>query len=153
MIGFGAYTTEYIQKDEFIQEYVGELISQEEAERRGSVYDKKNRSYLFNLNTESVIDAARKGKKARFFNHSTKPNCYIRMMFVKGTQHIGIYAAQNIEAHSELFYNYFYDKEVVHENMHKRRIIVDWMKDANMAGKISKQKGKKVHQPLPYLLK
>ena len=37
-------------KGDLVAEYTGELVSQEEADRRGTIYDAVNKSYLFNLN-------------------------------------------------------------------------------------------------------
>jgi histone-lysine N-methyltransferase EZH2 len=128
--GFGLYTKHSLRKGDYVIEYVGEQISQEEAERRGVVYDKMNMSYLFNLSSDLVIDATRKGNKSRYMNHSSEPNMEPKMIFVNGDMRIGFFAKTDIDAQSELFFDYRYDDKLDNELIYKpdHSINFDWMK-------------------------
>jgi hypothetical protein len=54
--GWGLFTKYALKKDDYIDEYVGECISQQEADRRGQIDDARDRSYLFQIASDLVID-------------------------------------------------------------------------------------------------
>jgi hypothetical protein len=110
LAGLGCYTAEPIRKGGFVSEYKGEVISNLEAERRGIVYDRKLVSFLFDLNSEWVIDAARFGNKTRYFNHAATAqdglNCEAKIYLVNGEHRIKLFALRDIKVGEELLFNY-----------------------------------------------
>ncbi len=64
--GYGAFLGSPIAyPGDLIAEYTGEIITEEEADRRGRLYDKRACSYLFNLDMQHCIDARQFGNKLR----------------------------------------------------------------------------------------
>ncbi|ODN02335.1 Histone-lysine N-methyltransferase E(z), partial [Orchesella cincta] len=116
--GWGAFSDGPIKKGEFIIEYIGEFISHDEAEKRGHLYDKIRHTFLFDLNDEYTLDAARIGNKARFINSSGRPNCQVVKMNVRGEVKVAVRALKNIAADEELLFDY---QAAVHRQRKRKR--------------------------------
>ena len=72
--GWGVKAVQPIRANSFVSEYVGEVITVEEAERREKRYE-NGVNYLFDLDYYEdhfafTIDATKFGNVAHFFNHS-----------------------------------------------------------------------------------
>ncbi len=67
-----------------------------------SVADKHGGKYLFTVNSRYTIIGTWHHNRARYINHSCKPNCEPRSMRWR----VVIYAIANIKAWEELTYNY-----------------------------------------------
>lgn len=130
--GFGLFALEDIRKDEYISTYTGELISDSEAERRGTVYDSEEHSYIFSLTREQSLDAAILGNKLRYVNHRAmgEENCYARNCRVQGNTVVTLLASRDIKYGEELFFDYGYKPEVV-----KYSWFVKYTKDLERRGK------------------
>ncbi|XP_041253516.1 histone-lysine N-methyltransferase, H3 lysine-36 specific isoform X2 [Onychostruthus taczanowskii] len=106
--GWGLQAKTDIRKGEFVNEYVGELIDEEECRARiryAQEHDITN-FYMLTLDKDRIIDAGPKGNYARFMNHCCQPNCETQKWCVNGDTRVGLFALVNIKAGTELTFNY-----------------------------------------------
>lgn len=105
--GRGAFAVRRIRKGTRIIEYVGEPITQREADER---YDddamERHHTFLFSVDDDLVIDGAVGGNDSRFINHSCAPNCEA----VIEDGRIWIEALETIQPGAELVYDYAYER-------------------------------------------
>lgn len=117
--GWGLVTKQYFSKGRFICEYIGEVINEHEADRRGIIYDQSKLSYLWTQGSDiqslpyGTIDATRYGNIARFANHSCDPNCFAMEILIDSKinnlcPRIGIFAGRNIKPEEEITIDYSY---------------------------------------------
>jgi len=103
--GLGVFARRSIPAGARIIEYTGEVISDEEADRRyNDAGMLRHHTFLFSLEDGRCIDAAVGGNEARFINHSCAPNCQA----LEADSRIWIEAIRPIEAGEELTYDYAY---------------------------------------------
>ncbi|XP_041855273.1 histone-lysine N-methyltransferase NSD3 isoform X5 [Melanotaenia boesemani] len=106
--GWGLRTNQALRKGDFVTEYVGEVIDSEECQQRIKHAHENHLTnfYMLTLTKDRVIDAGQKGNSARFMNHSCSPNCETQRWTVNGDIRIGLFALCDIEAGTELTFNY-----------------------------------------------
>ncbi|KAI5076200.1 hypothetical protein GOP47_0008265 [Adiantum capillus-veneris] len=121
--GWAVRTAQRIARGTFVCEYIGEVLDDCEANKRGERYDKEGCSYLYDIDAHIdigrrgrpkpfVIDATKYGNVARFINHSCCPNLVNYQVLVESMDcqlaHIGLYATRDINIGEELAYDYRY---------------------------------------------
>uniref|UniRef100_A0A096LSX8 Histone-lysine N-methyltransferase NSD3 n=1 Tax=Poecilia formosa TaxID=48698 RepID=A0A096LSX8_POEFO len=106
--GWGLRTNQTLRKGDFVTEYVGEVIDSEECQQRIKRAHENHVTnfYMLTLTKDRVIDAGPKGNSSRFMNHSCSPNCETQKWTVNGDVRIGLFTLCNIEAGTELTFNY-----------------------------------------------
>lgn len=122
--GWGVRAAEAISRGTFVCEYVGEVLNDSEANKRGKRYDQVGCSYLYNIDAHLdvvgvksiskpfVIDATKYGNVARFINHGCEPNLINYEVLVESLDcqlaHIGFFAKRDIAPGEELAYDFRY---------------------------------------------
>ncbi len=93
--GLGLFAKVPIKRGECIIEYVGEVITAKEANKRGG-------RYLFETSSNRHIDGTTRKNTARYINHSCRANCEPDTRAGR----VFIYAKRKIEPGEELCYDY-----------------------------------------------
>uniref|UniRef100_A0A673BJV0 Nuclear receptor binding SET domain protein 2 n=1 Tax=Sphaeramia orbicularis TaxID=375764 RepID=A0A673BJV0_9TELE len=109
--GWGLVSLRDIKKGEFVNEYIGELIDEEECRARIKYAQENNITdfYMLTIDKDRIIDAGPKGNYSRFMNHSCQPNCETQKWTVNGDTRVGLFAVCDIPAGTELTFNYNLD--------------------------------------------
>lgn len=94
--GWGVKSVVHIPRGTFLTTYVGEVISDDEAEERGRDNSSQGLTYLFDLDyckdlgtSVFTVDATNCGNVARFFNHSVSILCCCGNQTCTAASHIG----------------------------------------------------------------
>lgn len=102
--GLGLFALEPIRKGACVIEYTGRRVSKTEELTSRS-------KYLFEINKKKTIDGASRKNKARYINHSCRPNCEIEIR----NGRVFIMALRKIKASEELTYDYgeeYFDEHI-----------------------------------------
>ncbi|KAG8671815.1 hypothetical protein FPOAC2_05177 [Fusarium poae] len=108
--GYGVRSNRCFRPNQIIMEYAGEIITEEECERRMTeVYKDNECYYLMSFDQNMIIDATT-GSIARFVNHSCNPNCRMIKWIVSGQPRMALFAGDKpIMTGDELTYDYNFD--------------------------------------------
>jgi uncharacterized protein len=93
--GLGLIALEPIPYDKRIIEYIGPILTHEEA-------DKKGGKYLMTINEKYVIDGSPRSNIARYINHSCRPNA---KAYRSGAR-VWIWSLREIKVGEEITYHY-----------------------------------------------
>ncbi|CAO1407176.1 unnamed protein product [Diamesa tonsa] len=110
--GFGIRANHEVFPDQFIIEYVGEVLNTKQFEKRAKQYSKdKNKHYYFMaLRSSAVIDATTKGNISRFINHSCDPNAMTQKWTVNGELRVGFFSTRYIKPGEEITFDYQFQR-------------------------------------------
>lgn len=139
--GWGVCCNEDLVEGEFIDTYLGEVITDEEANKREGTFGKEKNSYFYQLDkfvgdplpgvgeltSEMcyIVDGQYMGNATRFINHSCEPNCH--QYTVSYNKHdirlynLAFFASEDITAGTELTFDYQDEDEVEDEVAIQRR--------------------------------
>lgn len=139
--GWGVKCNEPLIQGEFVDTYLGEVITSAETDRREEAGSKDKASYLYALDKWSeelgglencyVVDGQHMGGPSRFINHCCEPN--LRQFTVSYNKHdlqiydLAFFAVEDIPAGTELTFDYMDRDEEEEEDaiMTRRKLEAD----------------------------
>lgn len=142
--GWGVRTRRAIKKGTFVIQYVGEVISNEEAEKRGRQYNLTGRTYLFDLDYNETdgqcpytVDAAVYGNVSHFINHSCDPNLAVYAIWINcldpNLPNLALFAIKDIKQNEELTFDYHC--QMPRDNAKKQQLLDDESENENTVSK------------------
>jgi hypothetical protein len=143
--GKGVFALQDLAEGETIIEYVGEIISWDEAQdRHPHDPNDPNHTFYFHVNEDRVIDALHGGNSSRWINHSCDPNCEAD----EENDRIFIKAIRNILAGEELSYDY----GLIIDEPYTKKLKAEypcWCGSANCRGTLLSPKERKDTPKIP----
>jgi uncharacterized protein len=132
-IGLGLFALEAISADKRMIEYIGSVLTYEEANKRGG-------KYLVKLDEKYIVDGSSRSNIARYINHSCRPNARVYTTGVR----VWIWSLRTIKAGEEITINY--GKEYIDEHIKpkgcKCRVCIT-KQEAKIEGSEASEKGSK----------
>lgn len=111
--GLGLFTNTTILPDQFIIEYVGEVLDVNQFNERMTTANKNNEInyYYVEIGANHYIDAKNYGNLSRFINHSCSPNARLEKWTTYGHDFreqtkLGFFAIKRIEVNEEITFDY-----------------------------------------------
>ncbi|XP_054265259.1 histone-lysine N-methyltransferase SETD1B-A-like [Macrosteles quadrilineatus] len=105
--GLGVFAAEPINANEFIIEYVGQVIRPVIADLREKEYKKAGLGYYcFAVDDNTVIDATKYGNINRYINHSCNPNSYVKILAIENKKKIVFFSKRDIKVGEEITFDY-----------------------------------------------
>ncbi|XP_078621772.1 uncharacterized protein LOC144888019 isoform X2 [Branchiostoma floridae x Branchiostoma japonicum] len=110
--GWGLRAAEDMISNQFVMEYVGEVLNFSEFKQRTKEYNrqKQHHFYFMALKNDEIIDATKKGNVSRFINHSCDPNCETQKWTVNGVLRVGFFTRRPISDGEELTFDYKFQR-------------------------------------------
>jgi hypothetical protein len=106
--GYGVFAARRIRKGTTVIEYLGDRVSHDEADARYEDKDPHdNHTFLFTVDSRTVIDGGVGGNEARYINHGCDPNCASTAQ----NRRIYVEAIRTIQPGEELAYDYQIERD------------------------------------------
>lgn len=105
--GMGLKAKKTIKANDFIMEYIGQVVNKNEYMKRlDTIYKDDKHHYGLHLVKNQIIDGHRMGNDSRFINHSCVPNAKIQKWIIDGFQRAAIFAINDIKENEEITMDY-----------------------------------------------